>query len=146
MKDIDIGDVSKTTGLTPATLRFYEKKGLIVSSGRNGLRRLFDPSVLQTLSLIMLGQKAGFSLDEIREFAASGGKTKFPTETLLKKADEIDQLVRQLSALRDGLRHVVECQAPTHTECPRFNRIMKVALARTNKGATTRIRKGKSIR
>ncbi|MFD2205946.1 helix-turn-helix domain-containing protein [Kiloniella antarctica] len=145
MKDIDIGDVSKATGLTPATLRFYEEKGLIVSSGRNGLRRLFDPSVLQTLSLIMLGQKAGFSLDEIREFSASGREVKFPTQTLLKKADEINQLVKQLAALRDGLRHVVECQAPTHTECPRFNRIMKVALARTNKGATTRIRKGKAI-
>ncbi|WP_350339236.1 MerR family transcriptional regulator [Zhongshania sp. BJYM1] len=35
-----------------ATLRYYEEKGLIQSSGRKGLRRLFKAEVLDRLALI----------------------------------------------------------------------------------------------
>jgi MerR family redox-sensitive transcriptional activator SoxR len=136
MKDLDIGEVSKRTGLTPATLRYYEKKGLIVPAGRHGLRRFYDPSVLHTLSLIMLGQRAGFSLDEIKSFSSPDGETNISSSALLTKSDEIDARIAELTALRDGLRHVARCQAPSHSECPRFNRIMKVALARIGNSAT----------
>lgn len=68
---MDIGEVSKATGLPASTLRFYDEKGLIRSVARRGLRRVFEPEVLLRLALISLGQKAGFSLDEIgRMFAA----------------------------------------------------------------------------
>ena len=143
MKDLDIGEVSDRTGLSPATLRYYEKKDLIVPSGRNGLRRLFDPSVLQTLSLIMLGQKAGFSLDEIRGFASPDGETRIPSAALLDKADEIDHRITELTALRDGLRHVARCQAPSHSQCPRFNRVMNIALARLGNSAARKVTNGK---
>lgn len=130
MKDLDIGLVVQRTGLTAATLRYYEKVGLIRPSGRKGLRRIYDPSVLQTLSLIMLGQKAGFSLDELRQMTSPEGATRISPDVLLRKADEIDRRLAELTALRDGLRHVARCQAPSHAECPRFNRIMRVALKR----------------
>ena len=51
---IDIGQVARASGLPASTLRFYEEKGLIKSSGRHGLRRLYDPGVLEQLSLIAL--------------------------------------------------------------------------------------------
>ena len=63
---MDIGEVAKASGLAPSTLRYYEEIGLIQSSGRKGLRRLFQPKVLEELALISLGRKAGFSLDNIR--------------------------------------------------------------------------------
>jgi len=47
MNDLDIGEVSHLSGLPPSTLRYYDEKGLIKSSGRRGLRRLFEPGVLQ---------------------------------------------------------------------------------------------------
>jgi DNA-binding transcriptional MerR regulator len=53
------------SGVPASTLRFYDEKGLIASTGRRGLRRLFDPGVLERLALIALGRAAGFSLDEI---------------------------------------------------------------------------------
>ena len=65
MKEIDIGKVSRRTGLPASTLRYYEEKGLIRSIGRNGLKRVFDESVIQRLTLIALGRGAGFALDEI---------------------------------------------------------------------------------
>jgi DNA-binding transcriptional MerR regulator len=47
MYDLDINEVSKKVGVPASTLRFYEEKGLITSVGRRGLRRLFDPDVLE---------------------------------------------------------------------------------------------------
>ena len=66
MRDLDIGEVARRSGVSAAALRFYEEKGLIEAVGRRGLRRLFDPGVLERLALIALGQAAGFSLDEPR--------------------------------------------------------------------------------
>lgn len=131
MKDLDIGEVSSATGLSPATLRYYEKKGLIAPSGRHGLRRIYDPSVLQAISLILLGQKAGFTLSEISEIAPYKADIKIPKDVLLNRVDEIEQRISELTALRDGLKHVAKCSEPTHTQCPRFKRIMNVALSRT---------------
>ncbi|MCV6605238.1 MAG: helix-turn-helix domain-containing protein [Porticoccaceae bacterium] len=130
MKDLDIGEVAQRSGVTPATLRYYEKRGLIVPSGRNGLRRLYDPSVLMALSLIRLGQKVGFSLEEIKSFVSPAGETNIPKDSLETKAQEIDLHIQQLTAFRDGLRHVAKCTAPSHSECPKFQRIMNVALRR----------------
>jgi DNA-binding transcriptional MerR regulator len=70
MSDLDIAEVARRSGLPASTLRFYEEKGLIASTGRRGLRRLFAPDVLERLALIALGQSAGFALDELRVILA----------------------------------------------------------------------------
>ena len=60
-----IGELASHLRVSLRTLRFYEQKGLIASTGRRGLRRTFAPAVLERLSLVALGRAAGFSLDEI---------------------------------------------------------------------------------
>ena len=45
MSDIDIAQLARRSGVRASALRYYEDKGLIVSSGRRGLKRLFDPAV-----------------------------------------------------------------------------------------------------
>ncbi len=59
MRQLDIGEVARRSGVPASTLRYYEEKGLIASSGRHGLRRLFDAGVLERLALIGLGRAAG---------------------------------------------------------------------------------------
>src|SRR5579859_2178510 len=49
MRFPDIAEVAQRAGVPASTLRFYEEKGLIVSVGRRGLRRLFDASVFERL-------------------------------------------------------------------------------------------------
>ncbi|MEP9379886.1 MerR family transcriptional regulator [Aquabacter sp. CN5-332] len=61
MRDLDIAQVAQRSGVPASTLRFYEEKGLIASIGRRGLRRLFDPDVLERLALIALARAAGFA-------------------------------------------------------------------------------------
>lgn len=129
MKDLDIGEVAQRSGVSVSTLRFYEDKGLIASIGRRGLRRQFDARVLERLALIALGRSAGFSLDEIALMFAPDGKPRIDRRLLSAKAEELDKTIRELSAIRDGLRHAAACPAPSHMECPTFRRILKAAIA-----------------
>src|SRR3954468_16944461 len=128
MQDLDIGEVARRAGVTPSALRFYEEKGLIRSVGRRGLRRLFDRDVLERLALIALGQSAGFSLQEIATMFAPDGRPQIDRRKLTDKAAELDDTIRRLSAMRDGLRHAAVCPAPTHMECPRFRRLLGLAM------------------
>jgi DNA-binding transcriptional MerR regulator len=129
MKDLDIAQVAQISGTPASTLRFYEEKGLISSIGRRGLRRLFDPGVLQRLRLIALGRTAGFSLEEITAMFAPDGRPRINRQVLAAKADELDATIRDLSAMRDGLRHAAACPAPSHMECPSFRRLLRAAAA-----------------
>jgi DNA-binding transcriptional MerR regulator len=130
MEMLDIAEVSRRAGLPASTIRFYEEKGLIASIGRRGLRRLFDPAVLQRLALVALGRKAGFSLEEIGSMFGADGRPAIDRTQLAAKAQELDGTIRRLAAMRDGLRHAAVCPAPSHMECPTFQRMLRIAGAR----------------
>ncbi|WP_321795120.1 helix-turn-helix domain-containing protein [Burkholderia sp. BCC1988] len=110
MSRLDIADVARRSGLPASTLRYYEEKGLIVPTGRHGLRRQYDESVLERLALIALGREAGFSLDDIVAM--------------------LDRTIRRLGAVRDALRHAAVCPAPSHLECPSFRKLLRIAAHR----------------
>jgi DNA-binding transcriptional MerR regulator len=126
-KILDITEVRERSGVPVSTLRFYEEKGLISSIGRRGLHRLFDSGVLERLALISVGQAAGFSLDEMALMFAPDGRPRIDRQMLTAKAEELDRTIRELSAMRDGLRHAAACTAPSHMECPTFRRILRAA-------------------
>jgi DNA-binding transcriptional MerR regulator len=125
--DIDIAQVARRTGVPASTVRFYEEKGLIASIGRRGLKRLYDPSVLERLALIALGRASGFSLAEIADMFALDGRPLADRARLSAKADELDAAIRRLTVMRDGLRHAAACPYPSHADCPHFRRILKLA-------------------
>jgi DNA-binding transcriptional MerR regulator len=127
MSDLDIVEVGKRARTPASTLRFYEEKGLIRSIGRRGLRRLFDPSVLERLALISLGRAAGFSLDEMGEMFGADGRPQFDRSRLAAKADDLDVTIQRLTAMRDGLRHAAACPYPSYAECPHFRNIVRLA-------------------
>ena len=137
---MDITDVVRRSGLRASTLRFYEEKGLIASTGRRGLHRVFDPGVLERLALISLGRSAGFSLDEIALMFSPDGRPRIDRQMLAAKAEDLDRTIRKLTEMRDGLRHAAACRAPSHMECPTFRRILRAAAS----GATG-VRRKKSL-
>ena len=124
---MDIAEVARRSGMAASTLRYYEKRGLIKPTGRNGLRRSYAPGVLDTLALISLGQSAGLSLDEIGAMFTPDGGTAIDRDFLLAKSEEIEALARRLKAMSEGLRHAAACPAPSHAECPTFQRLLKAA-------------------
>lgn len=124
MTHLDIGEVVERTGVAASTLRYYEEKGLIAAAGRRGLRRQYDPGVIDRLALIAIGRQAGFSLDDIAGMFAPDGTPRIDRQLLSDRADELDRTIRRLRVLRDGLRHAAACPAPSHLECPTFRRIL----------------------
>ncbi|MFF7311330.1 MerR family transcriptional regulator [Streptomyces sp. NPDC008137] len=127
MTDLDIAEVAQRAGVPASTLRFYEEKGLIAPTGRRGLRRQFDPGVLERLALIALGRSAGFSLDEIAQMFAPDGPPRIDRRMLADKAEALDRRISELGVLRDSLRHAAACPAPSHMECPTFRGLLDAA-------------------
>lgn len=127
MPVLDIGEVAGRSGVPASTLRYYEEIGLIESLGRRGLRRQFDADVLLTLSLIGLGKAAGFSLVEIAAIFGGNGRADLPRDRFRAKADKLERQIRDLASLRDMLRHIADCPAPTHLECPTFRGLLTSA-------------------
>jgi DNA-binding transcriptional MerR regulator len=146
MEFLDIGQVAARTGVPASTLRFYEEQGLIASVGRRGLRRLFAPNILEQMSLIALGQLAGFSLQDVAGMFSADGRLRIRRDKLSAKADDIDRTIRRLAAMRDGLRHAAVCKAPSHLECPTFRRLLRAAGRHsrvTRRKTTVRRRQGR---
>ena len=124
---MDIGEVARRSGLPASTLRYYESKGLIKSVGRHGLRRVFDPVVIDQLAFISFGRMAGFSLDELSEMATVNSDFEVDRKKVSDRADELDRIIEELTALRSCLRHVAACSAENHFECPNFKKLLQTA-------------------
>lgn len=95
-----IGDLAKITGLTTATIRFYESKGLLKSVGRkaNGYRE-YPPEAISVLSIIINAQQTGFTLDEIKLVLPSDSidwKHDDLVASLQKKLGEIETMQARL--------------------------------------------------
>lgn len=124
---MDISEVARRTGMASSALRYYERRGLIRSVGPAGTRRRFAPGVLDQLALIALGQAAGLTLDEIQSMLSPSGGPRIDRQLLAAKAEAIDRTVRQLRAVSRGLRHAAVCPAPSHAQCPTFQKLLKAA-------------------
>lgn len=63
-----IGELAERSGLTAATIRFYESKGLITAVSRksNGYRE-YPLEAVAILAIISNAQQTGFTLDEIKQ-------------------------------------------------------------------------------
>lgn len=127
MNFLDIGEVAERSGVKPSALRHYEAVGLIASVSRHGLRRQFPPEVLLQLALIGLCKSAGFTLREMTAMFGRNGMPDLPRETLRAKAAEVGRKIDELTALRETLRHIADCPAPSHLECPSFRKLLAQA-------------------
>lgn len=124
---LNTSEVAKRSGLPASTLRYYEEKGLIHSVGRRGIQRVFPANVIEQLSFISLARMAKFSLEDIANMFSENGSYQINRQLLQEKADILDKEIKQLSAIRDGLKHTAVCGAPSHSECPKFQKLLQVA-------------------
>ncbi len=127
MKLLDIAEVAARSGVKPSGLRYYEEKGLIHAATRHGLRRQYGPEVLQQLSIIALAKMAGFSLEEIARMFTTSGRAELPRAELQARSAAMLAQARQLEALADMVRHIAECPAPNHLDCPKFQDLLRMA-------------------
>ena len=121
---LDIAEVAQRSGLAPSALRFYEKKGLLSSNGRNGLRRTYEPEVLHRLALISCARRAGFSVAEIGRFLLAVPGDTAVQQQMAVKAAALDEDIARLRRMRDSLDHASTCTHEPLVECPEFKRML----------------------
>jgi len=107
-----VGEVSRTLGINPQTLYFYERIGLIPPPERTAAGyRLFSQSDMERLAFIVQVKALGLSLDEIKDILAlKDGRSltcQAVHERLRQKLDAIEQQIQQLQALHDQLTPLV---------------------------------------
>ncbi|MEU4510278.1 MerR family transcriptional regulator [Nonomuraea wenchangensis] len=126
---LDIAEVAQRSGLAPSALRFYEKKELIASAGRNGLRRTYHPDVLDRLELITCARDAGFSVAEIGRFLASRPGDPDLRAGMAARAGALDEQIGRLTRLRDSLRHAAVCDHEPIIKCPDFKQALGTGIS-----------------
>jgi DNA-binding transcriptional MerR regulator len=104
---MQIGELAAATGLSRDTLRFYEKRGLLLSRRLANGYRDYPPEAVQWLCYLRAAQALGFTLAEIEtglpllgDPAAAASQLH---DALTRKLADIDARIAALSALRADL-------------------------------------------
>lgn len=105
------GEVASAAGVHLETLRYYERRGLLDEPDRSqGGVRLYPAETVSRLRFIKSAQRLGFTLAEIADLLRScWERTGPPAAAAVRarasaKAAELEQLISNLSAIRDALR------------------------------------------
>ena len=109
-----INELSKKTGVTIHTIRFYENKGLIAGSTDENVKtnnyKNYDESHVEKLEVIKEAQEAGFTLSEIKNLLEKWYGGNFPKEEQLAffdaKISEIETKIRLLKQAKKRLEEV----------------------------------------
>lgn len=111
---LSIGEVANRSGIPHTALRFYEERGLIVSTRSAGNQRRYPRAVLRRLAFIRTAQRVGLSLEEIHEALHTLPDRRTPTKAdwaRLSKSwqEELDIRIDALQRLRQRLTSCIGC-------------------------------------
>lgn len=121
-KHYRISDVGRLTGLSPDTLRYYEKIGLLPRIGRDdGGVRLYNDKDLSRLRFIQRAQKMDFTLAEIATLLkmreAPQSARKAVRDLTARKLSEVEGHLSELKTLRDELKLLLNLCAGSRKGC-----------------------------
>ena len=121
-----IGALAERTGVSISAIRFYEGKGLITSERASSGHRRFRKSVIRRLSFILISQRLGYSLDEIKDQLDRLPDKRTPTERDWNRlahefATDIEQRIAGLQLLRDKLDECIGCGCLSLEKCRMWN-------------------------
>ena len=124
--DLTIGQTAERAGVTVATLRFYEQRGLITSLRTAGNQRRYPQHVLRRLAFVAAAQRVGLALDEIAGLLQTLPTDRAPTRaewTRLSRPwrTRVRQRIAQLEALADTLDGCLGCGCLSLQRCGLYN-------------------------
>ncbi|WP_339635813.1 MerR family DNA-binding protein [uncultured Sneathiella sp.] len=113
MTQFTISRAAKAANVNVETIRFYERKGLIVQPPKpvDGGAREYDQGTVTRIRFIRQAQEIGFSLQEISELlslrADPGADCADVRSRAVEKRDEVQEKLRHLSQMRDALDELI---------------------------------------
>lgn len=101
---ITIGSLAKLSGVSVETVRFYERKKLLVQPPKSGGFRYYSENDVRRIKLIKQFKTIGFTLDEITEFLEFDRCDSAAKAMIKQKSDsKIQQIKEQIEALNMAL-------------------------------------------
>jgi MerR family mercuric resistance operon transcriptional regulator len=110
---LTIGKLAKQANVTIGTIRYYQRKGLLVEPDKPAMGyRHYPPGAISRLRFIKRAQQAGFTLKEILELLSLDNEQCQDVQKLAKqKLHQIDEQLNDLNALRNALDNMIKgCQ------------------------------------
>ncbi|MBA1149187.1 MerR family transcriptional regulator [Ectothiorhodospiraceae bacterium WFHF3C12] len=118
---ISIGELSRRTGVSASTLRYYESLGILQAPLRQGGKRRYGPRSVEQVEAVKTAKQLGFSLPEIRTLVAglSGahGSITGWRPMAQRKIEELEQRIEAAQKMKHYLERSVDCDARTADEC-----------------------------
>ena len=121
---MNIGEASKSSGVSQKMIRYYESIALIEDVGRsaNGYRT-YTASDIHTLAFIRRARHLGFSIEQIqalmtlwRDKARSSAEVKTIAQ---RHIAELQAKIEELASMQRTLEHLVSCCAgDDRPDCP----------------------------
>jgi DNA-binding transcriptional MerR regulator len=116
-----IGDVARSAGVNVQTLRYYERRKLVVPRfRRHSGQREYDAADVSRVKVIKAAQRLGFTLAEIQEMFDLSAHRRSTGELRTRataKVAEIDGRIARLQAMRADLNTVIEADCDSLTDC-----------------------------
>jgi DNA-binding transcriptional MerR regulator len=120
---MQIGEVSRRSGLPVSAIRYYESAGVLPVAARRSGKRIYDQAALDRLALIETAKACGCTLAEIRNLlrnqASLSQRWEHLAESRLEKLDRLEQEIRRMRRI---LRSMLACRCQTPEECGRRSR------------------------
>lgn len=118
-----INELSKKSGISIHTIRYYENLGLIQGVTDENVKtnnyKSYDDSALERLEIIMEAKEVGFTLTEVRKLLSGwfdGATSKSDTILLFQtKIQEIENKIEQFKQIKKRLEKV--CQELENNQC-----------------------------
>ena len=112
-----IGAVAARSGVSRKAIWFYEAAGILARPARTRSGyRLYPPDTLAVLGFVTQARRLGFTLAEIRQIVAikraGGVPCRHVGALVRRKALELDQALRDLTAMRRRLRRLLQSPSP----------------------------------
>jgi MerR family mercuric resistance operon transcriptional regulator len=116
-----IGDVARSAAVNVQTLRYYERRGLVVPGfRRHSGQREYDQADVGRVKVIKAAQRLGFTLAEIQEMFDLSAHRRSTGELRARataKVAEIDERIARLKSMRADLGAVIAADCDSLTEC-----------------------------
>lgn len=123
---LTVGKVAKLAQVSPDTVRYYEKEGLIVPADKSDAGyRLYTQEAVRRLNFIKHAQHCGLSLSEIRELLEIRNRNDSccldVRAVAIHKKLHLESKIRALQAMSDALSNLIDAcidEAKPLDECP----------------------------
>ncbi|MGS1107862.1 Cu(I)-responsive transcriptional regulator [Achromobacter anxifer] len=121
---MNIGEASKSSGISAKMIRYYESIGLISPAGRTDSGyRVYSDHDLHTLHFVRRARDLGFSVEQMNELLALWkDRSRASADVKRIALEHVQELERKAEALRDmaaTLKHLAEhCQGNDRPDCP----------------------------